>query len=92
MPLMSPSRDIAPQFVAHNVKTTDGQVFNGRLFAPSSDGSVTLFTADDKAIYIPKNKIESDQLSTVSLMPEGLVEGMSIADFRNLLAYLLSRK
>ena len=34
----------------------------------------------------------SDQLSAVSLMPEGLAEGMSVADFRNLLAYLLSRK
>ena len=89
--ILHPSRDIAPQFVTHTVETKDGQSFSGLLSGLGADGSVTLTTAEGNAVLIPGGQIVSDQPSPVSLMPEGLDKAMTVAEFRDLLAYLLTR-
>lgn len=89
--ILHPSRDIAPQFVTHAVETKDGQAYSGLLFGQGADGAVTLTTADGKGVLIPAGQIVSDQPSPVSLMPEGLEKAMTVQDFRDLLAYLLTR-
>ncbi|HVY69159.1 MAG TPA: PVC-type heme-binding CxxCH protein, partial [Verrucomicrobiae bacterium] len=86
--ILDPSREIAPQFVTHIVETRDGQSYSGLLIGDSTDGSVTLTTTDGKGVLIPGSQVASRQQSKVSLMPEGLEKGMSIGDFRDLLAFL----
>lgn len=90
--LLHPSRDIAPEFVAHTVATKDGQEFTGLLIGQSVNEGVTLFMADGRAVLIPPAQIESQIQSKVSLMPEGLAGALTAQDFRDLLAFLLSRR
>jgi hypothetical protein len=44
----------------------------------------------DKPVQVPKAKIANRAASTVSLMPEGLLEGYSQNDIANLLAFVLA--
>jgi putative heme-binding domain-containing protein len=90
--ILHPSRDIAPQFVSHTVETKDGQEFTGLLIGQSVNEGVTLFMADSRAVLIPPSLIASQTQSKVSLMPEELARGLSVQDFRDLMAFLLSRK
>lgn len=90
--ILHPSQEIAPQFVSHTVETKDHQSFSGISPGPGPDGSLTLVMADGKGVWIPAAQIASDVPSQVSLMPEALEKGMTVQDFRDLLAFLLSRK
>ena len=90
--ILHPSRDIAPQFVSHNLETKDGWTLSGLLTAQSSDGTLTIVTADGKAARIPGNQIGTHTQSRVSMMPEGLDRTMSVQDFRDLMAFLLTRR
>jgi putative heme-binding domain-containing protein len=90
--ILHPSRDIAPQFVTHTIQTKDGQEFSGLLIGQSVNEGATLFMADGRAVLVPPLQIVSQTQSKVSLMPEGLAEALTVQDFRDLLAFLVSRK
>ena len=90
--ILHPSRDIAPQFVSHDVETKDGQTISGLLTAQDSDGTLTIVTSDGRAVRIPGAQIATHNQSQVSMMPEGLDRTMSVQDFRDLMAFLLSRR
>ena len=90
--ILHPSRDIAPQFVTHTIETKDGREFSGLLIGQSVNEGATLFMADGRAVLVPPAQIAAQNQSKVSLMPEGLAEALTIQDFRDLLAFLLSRK
>jgi putative heme-binding domain-containing protein len=89
--VLNPSREIAPQFVQHTVETQD-QSYAGLLSGRERDGSTTLILADGKGVFIPGNEIVSNSTSTVSLMPAGLENAMTVQDFRDLLAFMSSLK
>ena len=89
--ILHPSQEIAPQFATHTVEVRGGETYSG-LLAGQTSALVTLITADNKSVIIPAARIVSNIPSTVSLMPEGLVDSMSVQDFRDLLAFLLSRR
>jgi putative membrane-bound dehydrogenase-like protein len=90
--ILHPSRDVAPQFVAHTIETKAGESFTGLLIGDSVDSGVTLFMADGRAVLIPPGQITARTQSKISLMPEGLEQAMTRQDFRDLLAFLLSRR
>ena len=90
--ILHPSRDIPPQFVSHELETKDGRTLTGLLTAQGSDGTLTIVTADGKAVRVPRAEISAHTQSRVSMMPEGLDRTMSVQDFRDLMAYLLSRR
>ncbi len=90
--IVHPSRDLTPLFVGHTIETTDGQSFTGLLIGQNTEAGGTLFMADGKAALAPGHLIASQTQSKVSLMPEGLADALTMQDFRDLLAFLLSRK
>lgn len=90
--ILHPSRDIAPQFVSHTIETKDGQEFTGLLIGQSVNEGATLFMADGRAVLVPPAQIASQTQSKISLMPEDLANALTMQDFRDLLAFLLSRK
>jgi len=90
--ILHPSRDIPPQFVSHEIETKDGRALSGLLTAQSSDGTLTIVTADGKAVRVPGAQVATHTQSRVSMMPEGLDQTMSVQGFRDLMAFLLSRR
>ena len=90
--ILHPSLDMAPQFVTHTVETKDGQSYSGLFAGQSASGLVTLITADGNGTLIPGGQITSRTSSDVSLMPEGLADALTVDDFWDLLAFLLSRR
>jgi putative heme-binding domain-containing protein len=90
--ILDPSREIAPQFATHEVTTKDDQTYSGLLIGHDADGSVTLITAEGKAVIVPGGRVSSNTPSKTSLMPEGLERALTTQDFRDLMAFLLSLK
>ncbi|MCW5559683.1 MAG: c-type cytochrome, partial [Verrucomicrobiae bacterium] len=86
--LLEPSRDIAPQFADHQVETTAGDLYSGRLVSTEPDGSITVMNGDGQLTRIPGPQVKSNVPGTVSLMPEGLVDALTPGDVRDLMAYL----
>ncbi|MBI5396360.1 MAG: HEAT repeat domain-containing protein [Verrucomicrobia bacterium] len=90
--ILEPSREIAPQFEQHVVETKDGQTYTGVWLNAYLDGSLLLSVPGMGQVRIPGPEIVSHRTSELSLMPEGLENGMTVQDFRDLLAFLLSLK
>jgi len=90
--ILSPSRDVAPGYVQSMVLTTDDAVLSGLITTRGADGSLTLTTAAAASITIPATQIAEIRPTEVSIMPEDLELGLSVKDFRDLLAFLLSLK
>src|SRR5262249_31719827 len=90
--ILEPSREIAPQFATHEVQTRDGGEHSGLLVGQGADGSITLLLADGRALLLSGSDVASQRPSTTSLMPAGLEQQLTVQDFRDLLAFLQSRK
>ena len=86
--ILQPSKEIAPQFVSWTVQKTDGTVLIGMLASEQADGAQTYVDAQGQAITLPTADIEDRQPHHVSIMPEGLVQSLTVQELRDLLAYL----
>jgi len=86
-----PSKVISDQYQAEMFELSDGKIVTGVIVRETA-AAVQVRTAEapDKPVAIPKAQIANRAASTVSLMPEGLIEGMSQADVANLLAFVMA--
>ncbi|HEY7330053.1 MAG TPA: serine hydrolase [Gemmataceae bacterium] len=85
--LLDPSAEILQGYHATLLTTKSGRVLTGIAKSESST-SLTLLDAEGKSNTIAFEDIESREVSKVSLMPAGLCEGMTAAEFTDLIAYL----
>jgi putative membrane-bound dehydrogenase-like protein len=90
--ILDPSKEVAPQFVQHTVETKSGDSFAGILTGQQSDGTIALLMNDGRGVLIPGAQVAEHQTSKVSLMPDDLEQGLSVEEFRDLLAFLLFLK
>jgi putative membrane-bound dehydrogenase-like protein len=92
--ILDPSREIAPMFVHWKIKTTRGEVVDGRILDedPSPTGEVVLIDATGKQTRVKNIHIEDRQASKVSIMPDKLVEKLTRQDFRDLIEFLSGLK
>lgn len=86
--ILQPSDRIDEAFQTLVVQTVDGRVFTG--VGKSSSTTMTLRTAQNKTHTIPLADIEFQKNSEVSIMPEKLLETLTLEQARNLLAFLHS--
>ena len=86
-----PSKTISDQYQSEMFELKDGSVVTGVLVRENAI-AVFVRTAEspERPVQVPKNRIATRAASTVSLMPEGLLEGYSQTDIANLLAFLLA--
>ena len=84
---MFPSRVISDQYTALNLQMLDGTKITGMLTG-EDDTILTLINASGEVRNLPKNKIKGRQLSTESLMPEGLLDSMTRRDLVSLISFL----
>jgi putative heme-binding domain-containing protein len=89
--MLQPSLRVEPQFAAYNVKTLDGRTFTG-LLIKRDDKEVILKDGENKTITLTAADVESVSPSRLSLMPDGLIAGLTPQEAADLIDYLLSRK
>ncbi len=89
--LLWPSRVIADQYQPVLIQTKDGDIFSG-LVMKENARAVTLVTAEhpETPVEILKSKIQERQKSTVSAMPENLLDAYTPDQIAGLIALLLS--
>ncbi len=89
--ILSPSKEIAPQFATWVVVTKAG-VKTGIIAGEDADGTILLAQADGTSERIPPGDVISRETSAASFMPEDLVAALTVEELRDLLAYLTSLK
>ena len=89
--ILVPSREVAPQFTSWTLVTTDGRVLNGVIVYENRD-RLTIEDAAGKQTNLANTEVELRTPRKTSLMPEKLIERMSISEVRDLLAFLESLK
>jgi putative heme-binding domain-containing protein len=85
--LIDPSAVVRKEHMAYEVETTDGRVFTG-LLAERADGRVVMTSATGEQTVLARGDLKQTRESTVSLMPEGLLQTLSPQELRDLFAWL----
>jgi putative heme-binding domain-containing protein len=86
--MLDPSKVISDQYRGTVLVTQNGQTISG-LAAPQGD-NITVLQADGTKVNLKKNDIESQVASTVSPMPEKLLDELTLQEIADLFAYLES--
>jgi putative membrane-bound dehydrogenase-like protein len=89
--ILNPSAAVGYNYRPYVLALKDGRVVTG-LPLQESEGSIVLKTAEGKTLRVAKADIEENQVSPVSLMPEGLPQTMTDQELVDLLAYLTTLK
>lgn len=89
--VLYPSAKISSGYEPVVLASSDGRVITGIIKGETAD-AVELDDAEGKRLRIAKADIEERKRADVSLMPNGLAEGLSTQDFADLIAYLETLK
>jgi putative heme-binding domain-containing protein len=89
--ILEPSKNIANGYETVRITTLDGKTIQG-VFKGETGENINLADEKGMLISIAKKDVEEKKISPVSLMPNGLNEGMSLQDFADLIAYLEARR
>jgi putative heme-binding domain-containing protein len=87
--ILDPSSEIVQGFQATIIETKSGRNILG-IVKSESETAVTIMDSEGKKTDISVRDIEVRELSKTSLMPVGLADGMTPAEFTDLIAYLES--
>ena len=85
--LIDPSAAVNKDYQMQVIATSSGRTITG-LIVEESQTAVTIQTANEK-IVVPSDEIEQRKVSPISMMPDGLLQNLSIDQVRQLLAYLM---
>jgi putative heme-binding domain-containing protein len=83
--VIDPSAVIAKEFQVTLLRTKDGRVLSG--IAQEGDHAVTIVSETGKVV-VPHEEVDKIKRSDLSMMPDGLINGLSEKDFTDLVAYL----
>ena len=85
--ILLPNKTIAQGFVANHFEMKDGTEWDGFVVREAAD-AVTIRTVAAQEQVLPVAQIVKREKQEKSLMPEGLVAGLTIPEFTGLLTYL----
>lgn len=86
--IVDPSAVVAKDYYMSIIETHDGRTLTG-IVKQETDSTLTLRDATAETT-LPKSDVKSRRTSPISMMPEGLLEALSLTDARDLLGYLQS--
>ena len=89
--VLEPSNRIATGYQPVLIATRDGKVVNG-LVRAETEAYVEVVDSDAKLVRVPKSEIDERKVGAVSVMPSGLVDGLTVVEFADLISYLRSLK
>ena len=85
--IVDPNAAIAPEYTNYQIDTIAGELTSG-IIAGETPSSVTLARANDETETILRSEIGDMRTDGLSLMPDGLEQGLDAGDLADLLAYL----
>jgi putative heme-binding domain-containing protein len=89
--MLQPSAVVAPNFQAWKIDTTDGRSLTGLLVGTYLDESVYVDSKGEK-FKVEAREVAETTPARNSIMPDGLLDGLTDQEIRDLVAYLASRK
>ena len=89
--ILFPSKVISDQYQAEMIELTDGKLITGVLVRESAT-AILVRTGDnpDKPVAVQKALIANRAPSTVSLMPEGLIDTLTHAEVEDLMTFVMA--
>lgn len=91
MAIVKPNDRISQGFATFNIKTKDGKVLQGFVSKETAD-QIELRNIVGQIFTIPTANIVERKEDHKSMMPEGLVNALSIEEFASLLTFLQNKK
>ncbi len=85
--ILFPSHVISDQYASRTVLTSDGHLHTG-IQVPSETDKVVLVDSEGQRIEIPRDDVDEIAPSTTSVMPEGLLNELTLEEISDLFAYL----
>jgi putative heme-binding domain-containing protein len=89
--LLEPSKVIAQGYETIVISTVKGKTISG-VFKGETADAVNVADAEGKLHTVAKKDIDERTFSPVSVMPNGLNEGMTLQDFADVIAFLEARR
>jgi putative membrane-bound dehydrogenase-like protein len=90
--ILTPSKEIAPQFTSWLIATRDGKARTGIIVEEGWNSTVTVADAQGKLEVLNRTEIEERHAVPTSIMPANLPDLMTHREFIDLLSFLLERK
>ena len=87
--LIAPNAEVAPQFIAFQVDTKDGDSYTA-LIGNETPSDVTLRMASGQEVTLPRTKVKGMKSSGQSLMPENLAAGLTLQAMADLLEFMVT--
>lgn len=87
--VLEPSNRVESSYELTLLETIDADFIDG-IVRSETDSVLELINADGEVVRINKADIQDRRKSAVSMMPNGLEQGMTLEDFADLVAYLES--
>jgi putative membrane-bound dehydrogenase-like protein len=88
--VLDPSAVVPREYQVNVIELRNGRVINGIIKGETSK-ALTVRTANE-TIVVPRDEIESQTISKLSMMPEGIFEKLTDDEVRNLVAYLRGKE
>jgi putative heme-binding domain-containing protein len=89
--VVDPSAYIREEYTAFRIRTRDGETLIG-IITERAANQITIVDSSQQKTVIPKAQILDERAMSTSLMPEGLLGGLSDQQVRDLFKYLSSEK
>ncbi|MFN0199260.1 MAG: c-type cytochrome [Planctomycetaceae bacterium] len=85
--ILTPSKEIAPQFTTWTLVDKDGRTYSG-MIVHENEGKTLIGDAEGKLTELPTIDIIERVAQKVSIMPEKLIDKLTVQELRDLVAFL----
>lgn len=89
--ILQPHQEVAPQYIAYDVTTKDGNAYTGLVVRDDATG-LTLKIMGGGEVALARTQVRGSRSDGLSLMPEGLEAGMSVREMADLLTFIETLK
>ena len=87
--ILDPNREVPPNYFGYVVDTKEGDSYTG-IIVNETASSVTVRQPLGIEVVVPRSQIAKMQASRLSLMPEGLEEGLTNQDLADLVDFIFA--
>jgi putative membrane-bound dehydrogenase-like protein len=88
--ILDPNVAVDGKYISYIVDLTDGRTLTG-IVANETASSITIVQGNNVRDIVLRSEIKSLRSSKLSMMPEGLEQGMTLQDLADLMAYVRSK-